>query len=227
MLKITYIPTISEGFAARLKENALAIDPASEVRAERPAPQGVVEWALPAIIAFIVGGVSAAVLQEAGKDIYRGLKKLVADAYEEASKSPYEWQSGRREPSLDASAARPGAAGGQRPPAGEILSPALKVTLEIDEWNGRLTFVYANALSAAQVDEAYAAMAPTTQAILAYCDWLSAQLQSKRRHPELYQGSMPDSIWDEQFQIEVHEASALLHAVFLFDAEARVWGRVH
>src|SRR3546814_845830 len=86
MLKVTYIPVVSEDFAAHLREEAAKIDAAAQVKAEYPDPQGVLEWALPALFVFVVGGISTAVLSEAGKDIYKGLKALVLESYDEASK---------------------------------------------------------------------------------------------------------------------------------------------
>src|SRR3546814_7581573 len=98
MLKVTYITVGSEDFAAHRREEAAKIDAAAQGKAEYPDPQGVLEWALPALFVFVVGGISTAVLSEAGKDIYKGLKALVLESYDEASKSPYEWKSSRKEP---------------------------------------------------------------------------------------------------------------------------------
>src|SRR3546814_8983803 len=78
-------------------------------------PQGVLEWALPALFVFVVGGISTAVLSEAGKDIYKGLKALVLESYDEASKSPYEWKSSRKEPTLDGLDAQQAAPAAQPP----------------------------------------------------------------------------------------------------------------
>src|SRR3546814_6610034 len=63
--------------------------------------------------------------------------------------------------------------------------------------------------------------------LLNYCTYLYAQLASKRARPALYQSTMPDSIWEETLEFEISEAAALRHAVFVFDAQAGVWGRVH
>jgi hypothetical protein len=225
VLTITYIPVIEERYAARLKKQALRIDPDAVVHAEDPGPQGAIGWALPGIIVLVIGIVSTTILQEAGKDIYKGLKKLVAEAYGEASRSPYEWHSHRKEPTLGGTAndgARP-----QRAAEKPVASPPLKLTLKIDDWNGRLSFVFPGALAPEQVAAAYSAMQSTARTVLDYSAYLFAQLRSKRARPELYQGTMPASIWEEQFQYESSEASALLHAVFVFDAEAGVWGRVN
>lgn len=234
MLKVTYIPVVSEDFAAHLKEEAARIDAAAQVKGEYPGPQGVVEWALPALFLFVVGGISTAVLSEAGKDIYKGLKSLVLDSYDEASRNPYEWGPVRKEPTVRA----PGAAQAPQAPARPqpqpqpepqqgLLSPPVRLTLETDELGARLSFVLYAGLSAQQLSDAYAAITDTARAVTTYSAWLYRQLASKRARPDLYQGTMPDSIWEERFQYEVHEASALLHAVFVFDAQAGVWGRVH
>src|SRR3546814_3241010 len=99
--------------------------------------------------------------------------------------------------------------------------------LETDGLGGRLSFVFYSDLTPQQVSDAYAAMGETAKAVLNYCTYLYAQLASKRARPALYQSTMPDSIWEETLEFEISEAAALRHAVFVFDAQAGVWGRVH
>lgn len=227
MLKVTYIPVVSEDFAAHLREEAAKIDAAAQVKAEYPDPQGVLEWALPALFVFVVGGISTAVLSEAGKDIYKGLKALVLESYDEASRSPYEWKSSRKEPTLDGLDAQQAAPAAQPPSQQGLFSPPVKLMLETDGLGGRLSFVFYSDLTPQQVSDAFAAMGETAKAVLNYCTYLYAQLASKRARPALYQSTMPDSIWEETLEFEISEAAALRHAVFVFDAQAGVWGRVH
>ena len=227
MLRVTYIPVVDQDYAERLRQRALRIDPAAEVKGRYPDPQGVVEWALPVVFAFVVGGISAAILQELGKDIYKGLKQLVVDSHDEARKSPYQWRGPRKEPNLNGPTAADAPASVETLPESRVLSPPLKVTLQVDEWGAAFSFVFSAALSPRQVADAYGAMPKTAQTILDYCIYNHAQLRSKRDRPQLYQGSMPDSIWEELLEFEVHQGSTLLHSVFLYDVEARIWGRVN
>jgi hypothetical protein len=221
LLKITYIPVVSDDFAARLEKGALEIDAAAQVKGEYPPPQGIWETLLPPVFAFVVGGVSAAVLSEAGKDIYKGLKALVLESYDEASKSHYEWKAGRKEPTLSA----PGGAGAAQPQA--IMSPPVKLTLQVEDAGAQLSFVFSRDLASAQVSAAYAAIGETMRVVLAYIGHLQAEFASKRARPQLYRATMPEDIWDEQLQFEASEIRALMRATFVFDAEAGIWGRVH
>ena len=109
----------------------------------------------------------------------------------------------------------------------DAMFVAIPDSAVVDEWGAAFSFVFSAALSPRQVADAYGAMPKTAQTILDYCIYNHAQLRSKRDRPQLYQGSMPDSIWEELLEFEVHQGSTLLHSVFLYDAEARIWGRVN
>ncbi len=228
MLQVTYIPVINEDFATQLQQEAKRIDPKAKVHGQYPGPQGAVEWALPAVVAFTLGGIASGILSEMSKDIYGGLKQLATDAYREAEKNPYEWEGVRKEPTLN----DPGAdisAEAQAPTASDTAktSPPLKLTLHIEGWDGRLSFVFSRGFTPEQVVEAYDEIGGTVQTILQYSTLLYTQLHSKRSRPELYQGTMPDDIWEEKLEREIHEAALLLHGVFVFDEKNKVWGRAH
>ncbi len=226
MITVTYIPELDEAVTEALRADLLKIDPQAKMTGRDPGPQAIVEFALPAIIGVALAGVSAGFLQEAGKDLYNGLKAWIISAYEAANQTPVYWRGPRREPTLRPSDTNESSIESEREPRQTKMSPPLKLALAHDDTSTRLTFVFPQGLTPEQVDEAYDAIPGTVDVIGRFAAHFERQVSCKTARHKTYRGTMPEDMWLEK---QMHERAAM-HEItdgnYLFDYENLIWVRV-
>jgi hypothetical protein len=224
MLTITYNPELHEADAISLRDAIQKIDPEAVVETHDPGPQAVLEWALPAVIGAVVGGVSAGFFGEAGKDLYTSPKAWIKSAYKAANRSPVYWRGRDKEPTLNpTSTAKDGEERKDEEDAPSKTSPPLKLTLLLSDGRSKLQFVFRKNMTDEEIEGAYNAIPASVGLILSYHEYFALQTKTKIEHAELFRGSMPRASWERMAIENFRHAELQIFGTFVFSRDEGIW----
>lgn len=227
MLTVTYHPKLDEADAISLRDAIQKIDPEAVVETHDPGPQAVVEWALPAVIGAVIGGVSAGFFREAGKDLYTSLKAWIKSAYEAANRSPVYWRVRDKEPTLNpTSTAKDREERKEEEDDHSKTSPPFKLTVQLSDGRGKLRFVFRNNMTDEEIEEAYNAIPATVGIIVSYHEYFALQTKTKIEHADLYRGSMPRDSWEGMALSNFRHAELQIFGTFVFSPDEGIWIKV-